>query len=227
MKKKGLMWMVVVLLALVAGAYFIDPERRATVTSLFAGGDSFEGRSKDQWLAELRSSDEKVVRRAHSKLVYTGGGENATPILIVALNDNSEKVRSEAADILGALGREGKAAVPGLITALKDKSELVQTKAADALGKMAPDSSMAIPALIEVLKEPKPEIQRHVAGCLGSFGPAAKSAWAELDRVRKEADPDLRPTISKAMFRIDEEAAGKIGLKAEPKMGLIKAKIGG
>ena len=68
--------------------------------------------------------------------------KEAVPALIIALEDESWRVRPRAAQALGEIGSAAKEAVPALITALKDR--LVRDSAVFALGKIG---AAAIPAL--------------------------------------------------------------------------------
>jgi HEAT repeat protein len=214
MKNKGLIWGIVVILAMVAVAVFIIPENRGMVTGLFQSKNSFAGKSKSDWLKELGSSKFTVRGKAHAALVYQEGGDSAVPILIDGLKNDSAQVRAESADILGSYRGHGKSAIQPLVEALKDKSSEVKIKASDSLQKLAPESKSAIPEVTALLKDPDKDVRLHAAGCLASFGPDAKRAWDDLAKLyRGEKDPNVTGQIAKAMFAIDKAAAEKEGAK--------------
>jgi HEAT repeat protein len=212
MKNKGLIWGLVVILAMVAVAVFIIPENRGMVTGFFHNKNSYAGKSKSDWLKDLGSDKFTVKSKAHLALVFMEGGDNAVPILLDGLKSDSAQVRAESADILGSYRGHGKAAIEPLREALKDKEPQVKVKAADSLQKLAPDSKIAIPDLTALLKESDKDVRLHAAGCLGSFGPDARRAWDDLVRLYKdEKDPNVRGQLAKAMYAIDKAAAEKEG----------------
>jgi HEAT repeat protein len=224
MKNKGLVWGFVVILAMVAVAIFIFPENRGVVAGFFASKNSFAGKPKSDWLKDLGSSKFSVKSNAHARLVYQEGGDNAVPILIDGLKNESPQVRAESADILGSYRGHGKAAIQPLRDALKDKEPDVKVKAADSLQKLSPDSKVAIPDLIVVLKDPDKDVRIHAVGCLGSFGADAKPAWSELVRLHKEEkDANASGQIAKAMYAIDKDAAEKEGAPPPVKINIIRA----
>jgi len=210
MKNKGLIWGIVVILAMVAVAVFVIPENRGMVTGIFSNKNSYAGKPKSDWLKDLGSS--KGRSKAHAALVYQEGGDNAVPILIDGLKSDSPQVRAECADILGSYRGHGKGAIQPLVEALKDKAPEVKVKAADSLQKLAPESKVAIPDLTVLLKDSDKDVRLHAAGCLGSFGTDAKPAWQDLIKLYKdENDPNVRGQIVKAMYAIDKAAAEKEG----------------
>jgi HEAT repeat protein len=222
MKNKGLIWGIVVILAMVAVAVFIIPENRGMVTGIFASKNNYAGKSKSEWLKDLGSSKFTARGKAHAALVYQEGGENAVPLLVDGLKSDSAQVRAECADILGSYKGHGKAAIPSLVEALKDKDPEVKIKASDSLQKLAPESKVAIPTLTAMLKDPDKDVRLHAAGCLGSFGPDAKPAWQDLVKLhQEETDPNVTAQIAKAMFAIDKTAAEKEGAKPPLKLTTV------
>jgi len=212
MKNKGLIWGIVVILGLLAAWVIISPENRGMVTGMFQSKNSFAGKPKSDWLKDLGSSKFSARSNAHARLVYQEGGDNAVPILVDGLNNESPQVRAECADILGSYRGHGKAAIQPLVEALKDKSPEVRIKASDSLQKLAPESKVAIPALKDMLKDSDKDVRLHAAGCLGSFGPDAKSAWPDLVKLHKEEkDANVLGQLAKAMYAIDKVAAEKEG----------------
>src|SRR5262245_23564288 len=114
MKTKGLIWGLVVILAMVAVVVFINPENRGAVTRFFQDKNSYAGKPKSDWLKDLGSDKFSVKAKAHAALVYQEGGEDAVPILVDGLKSNETQVRAESADILGSYIGNGKAAIQPL-----------------------------------------------------------------------------------------------------------------
>lgn len=75
-------------------------------------------------------------------------GERAVPALIDALKHPESKVRRNAAEALGAIGKNAKTSIPFLLDALKDKDDSVRDAAAEALERITPNYQDIIPALV-------------------------------------------------------------------------------
>src|SRR5262249_55657234 len=214
MKNKGLIWGLVVILAMVAVAVFIFPENQRMVAGLFQSKNSYAGKGKSDWLKDLGSDKFSVKSKAHVALVYQEGGDNAVPILVDGLKSDSAQVRAECADIIGSYRGHGKAAIQPLREALKDKDPEVKKKAADSLQKLSPDSKEAIPELTALLKDSDKDVRLHAAGCLAIFGSGAKPVFQDLAKLYKdENDPNVKGQIVKAMYAIDPDAAAKEGFE--------------
>ena len=81
--------------------------------------------------------------------------KEAVPALIIALNDQSEGVRSSAASALGRIRPEAKESVPALIIALNDQSEWVRHSAASALGEMGTEAKRGCPSAHRCTQRPE------------------------------------------------------------------------
>jgi HEAT repeat protein len=80
-------------------------------------------------------------------------GLEAVPVISEALKHDNEKVRRQAAWILGDIGSEAKTAVPDLTEALKNQDWIVRRRAAEALKKI--NTPEALKALEEYKKKSK------------------------------------------------------------------------
>ncbi len=166
----------------------------------------------------------------------------AVPGLIAALKDkdNDWKVRSYAAEALGAIGPDAKAAVPaliaalnddqwrvqpyatealgkigaaavlGLIAALKDKDPHVRSNAADALGAIGPDAKAVVPGLIAALKDNDWKVRWYAAKILGAIGPGAKAAGPGLIAALKDNDWKVRSAAAEALGAIGPDAKAAV-----------------
>lgn len=90
-----------------------------------------------EWVLHLstRRRDGVVVRRAAIEALGNigPGAVHAVPLLIQALSDPSDGIRSTAATALGKIGPVAKEAIPALTVLLNDEREYVRTAAAEAL----------------------------------------------------------------------------------------------
>ncbi|MBO1054858.1 MAG: HEAT repeat domain-containing protein [Dolichospermum sp. DET73] len=109
-------------------------------------------------------------------------------ILIEALKDKYENIRSDAAGALGSIGEEAKAAVPALIGALKDNHAWVRSDAAEALGKIGAEAKTAVPALIGALKDNDSKVRFNAAAALVNMGGEIKGLIPPLIEPFKDQD---------------------------------------
>jgi HEAT repeat protein len=135
-------------------------------------------------------------------------GKVAVPVLIEALKDKDNNLKSIVANALGQIGPDAKDAIPELAEGLKNQTEPYAISALTlALGKIG---SASVPALRELLKGNNVTIQGEAAGALKLIGPDAADAVPELiDVVKKRKDA----TDIAGLQAID--ALGKIGPKAK------------
>jgi CubicO group peptidase (beta-lactamase class C family) len=90
-----------------------------------------------------------------------------------ALDDQDEKVRSNAALVLGQIGLPAVAAVPRLTSLLADPSSTVREKGAEALGAMGPKAAQATELLLSCLDDKDPFVSGRSAETLSGLGSAA------------------------------------------------------
>ena len=96
------------------------------------------------------------------------------PTLISLLSDNSWKVRSWAARLLGRIGPRAENAIPNLTVALQDQISTVRECAAYALGLMGEKANASIPMLELALHDPNQYVRNH-----------AHMSLTRLDHMRK------------------------------------------
>src|SRR5262249_56468539 len=85
--------------------------------------------------------------------VALGCGGKSTDQLARELTDDHNKVRREAAQVLGDMGPAAKGAVPNLADSLGDKDAKLRRLSAKSLGRVGKDAKESIPKLIGSLKE--------------------------------------------------------------------------
>ncbi len=130
------------------------------------------------WIARLASPDTRDTARDKLRDL----GPTAVPLLMKALKEAEPVIRSEAAFVLGRIGR--KEAVAPLIEALSDADARVRTNAAYALGELSDPKSMA--PLIKALSDADALVRANACFALGHVG----DPKAAPDLVKALADPD-------------------------------------
>jgi HEAT repeat protein len=126
--------------------------------------------------------------------------EKAIPILALALEDRTGKVRRRAAQLLGDLGPGARSAVDALIKASKDSDPTVSWAAVDALGQLGPEAERAVPALVQALNQAS--TRGAAVDSLGQIGRQAQSAVTALEQVLKGDDVTVRWATATALVRI-------------------------
>ncbi len=141
-------------------------------------------------------------------------GDTAVPVLIRALRDREEGVRTAAAKALGSLGRAASDAVPHLVEALKGKeARCPRTYAVEALLRIDPSyGEVAVPYLIQQLDGGDP-YRRMASATLAEIGPPAVPAL-----VRALRDERHRRRVSPWAAR----ALGKMGAAALAAVPVLK-----
>ncbi len=152
-------------------------------------------------------------------------GPEAVRVLMTALSDESARLRTEAAHMLGRIkDRSAGVAVVGL---LKDSDPTVREAAAEALGHVADADALAalvrlleeeaqrdtaaevlgrlkdpgaLAPLVAMMKSQDPTARRMAASALEQLAdPRSVDAWIEV-----MADPDLRDIASRSLKRISD-----------------------
>lgn len=157
-------------------------------------------------------------------LLARGRGTNAQDPFALAttavVSDHSEKVRVQAALVLGRAGDER--AVPVLTRALADRSPLVRAMAAKALGHLA--GPEARPSLEVAARDPSPMVRRHAVAALETL--AERGAGSPIlvqsmgDRTHR-ASPQLREQM-RTFVTAELRGAGKWGAGGYAVDGVIK-----
>jgi HEAT repeat protein len=143
--------------------------------------------------------------KALGRLGQAGFASVVLPALITALNNSDERVRGEAAEVIGWIADAAAEAVPALITMLGGTDSWDRERVMTTLGFIGP---AAVPALIAALNSTNPEVRHDAARVLGLIRPPAT-----------QAIPALIMGLDDAGFRVREQAAESlqwIGAPAVP-----------
>jgi HEAT repeat protein len=173
-----------------------------------------EGKTRQQWVALLKSPDQKMRADA----AFTLGWyfcPAAAPEILPYLSHEQAATRSAAADALG-MCRDG---ATGIIAALErlrmDQDEVVRIDAALAISRLECPKGQAarvLPDLIVGLKNPRRTY--YVAMWLWSVGPAAEPAVPGLIEALSSAEGDTRLVVPMAL--------GSIGKGARPALPRLR-----
>jgi HEAT repeat protein len=110
--------------------------------------DTFQGKTKAQWLAQLKDKDAGTRKEAATALGKAGPKLAGTVLpLINAITDKDRDVRVAAVTALASFPKEADRVVSAMIRSLKDQDVKVRVAAVATLGTIAPKAKSAVPAL--------------------------------------------------------------------------------
>jgi HEAT repeat protein len=165
-----------------------------------------------QTIPTLIDSLGKIPEQARSRAVWVLGylGEQATPALIEAMNDDQADVRIVAIRAIIEMGDRGQRAVPALVHALGDSEEDVRESAAAALGRIGTKARSAAPALTVALRDSAWSVRREAAGALARVGPDPSEAIPALESASKnDAAPEVRAAAASAIVSVARSVADR------------------
>lgn len=181
------------------------------------GDPKADGKPASYWIAILQNPEETTRTGALASLRELG--EEAVPVLVVALKNDDPAVRMQAARVLEEIGADAVKAQPALVGALRDQNPAVRNRAAAALGMVLSmgegNHKEAVPALQESLKDPNDTVRATAAWALGHLGAEAQSAVPALTQALQ----DKNAKVSFNAF----EALGHIGPAARTAVPQLQA----
>jgi HEAT repeat protein len=137
-------------------------------------------------LIALLSRDYETALQARNAL--KGIGQPAVPDLIRALSNENPQVRSEAASVLGLIGKDARPATEPLMRMATADVESARFNAVQSLGKIGPVAQPAVPLLIGLLESADDSSTTTIVRTLGAIdvgvGPVM-SAWLESGEEEK------------------------------------------
>lgn len=156
------------------------------------------------------SSKNELVRQSAARGLGARGmaANDAIPDLIIALNDESPQVASDAASALGSiLSSQPRYNSPfqsqaetALLEALEHNDAEVRRYAAYAFSQMKGASQAAIPRLTELLDDD--QMAYMAARALGEIGPAAKAAVPKIAALLTSPHAGERAEAARALSRL-------------------------
>jgi HEAT repeat protein len=157
--------------------FVADPLSGVRIASCQALGQLGDARSVPALAGALYDQDETIRLVAARSLGAIPGPASLDVLVRVALQDESEAVRSHVVKVVGE--RRAKDVVPKLESALRGESERVRANAAEALGAVGDLSSL--PSLVSALDDPYFKVRCLAAHAIAKLAPgeaAAKEALA-------------------------------------------------
>lgn len=128
--------------------------------------------------------------------------EDATAILLEALNSDDQDIRAMAIVGLNELGENSGKVVPALIGALKDSCENVRKRATRTLGEFGETAFCSLPALIEALNDPHSSVRLESMATLGRMGKNAVDAIEHLIPLLGHEDSRVRSVAGSTLKKI-------------------------
>jgi HEAT repeat protein len=108
----------------------------------------------------------------------------AVPALLKLLGNRDERIREEAAVVLGRAGSAAQVAVPALLKLLGDEHHNVRSAATEALKRIGLTGE-AVPALIKLLADRDEHARMGAADLLGCIAPAVPATEAAVPALIK------------------------------------------
>ena len=143
-------------------------------------------------------------------------GQPAVPLLVKALQDTNDEVRSCASAALGGIASNPELTVPALIGCIKDKSPDVRREAIDALRKFKNAREQIVPVLLPRLQDTDLNVWLGAAFGLQDLlsNVEKKTVLAPaLIQSLKSPNETIRENADLFLQRIDPAAATKAGTK--------------
>lgn len=149
-----------------------------------------------------------ALRRISSGWMKSDEAKRAVPSIVGKLKDKDDRVRREAAEVLGAIADPR--AIEPLVVALADKDREMRSSAEKALKQIDPywlksdEAKVAVQSLVEKLKDKDDRVRREAAEALGRIGdPRAIEPliiavthadsmlqWELVERLLNQIDPN-------------------------------------
>ena len=163
----------------------------------------------------LRDCDSSVIDLAGGALCKMG--PNGVARILPLFDNESEKARELACQLISETGPSAKPYVSHLVAALRDKSPAVRRSAAEALGKLALDPRQSVPALAKKLDDPDGRVRAAACRALGGFHGSAAAAITPLTKALADSDSEVRASAAYSLGMI----GGKAGAAAPALLKLI------
>ena len=129
------------------------------------------------------------------------------------VNDEDERVRTAAINVLSDIGRAARELSPLLIERLKDDSDRVRQSAIQALGDIEAPAEDAVPAIIATLAEKRRVRIGDVRSCAQAIGIIGRSDVSSVDQLTeflKDPRPSVRMLAAEALREMGPSAANAV-----------------
>lgn len=139
--------------------------------------------------------------------------EPVMTILIEALSDPSEEVRSIAEGALGDIGPRAKATVPALIKSVERRG--LSINGVWALGRIGPEASASVPLLKTIVKRDTGRELVYAAEALWRIEPDNSISVPALIKGLGDSNPQARAEAAEAVGLIGEPAKAAVSILTE------------
>jgi HEAT repeat protein len=166
---------------------------------------SYQGRSVDDWLAQLYVGTQE--ERHEASIALGKIGRPAVPGLRAALKDGDACVRRTAAEALSRMYQDAADALPDLHSLLRDSDPTVQAAAARAIGHTGDLGVVAVPDLANLLHSADPLCRLEAVDALGRIGAEAAPAAPAMCSLLQDPDLKIRRLAAQQLGRTRAPAA--------------------
>ena len=128
------------------------------------------------------------------------------------------RTRCGVCSLLANMGYQARPAIPELVNLLREDNNLsVRMAAAEALGRIATfDDQPVGETFVTATKDPAPEVRKTAAQILGQMAKGENQPVVDaLASATQDTNADVSQTAGLALFRLNPEAAAKIGITNE------------
>jgi HEAT repeat protein len=162
------------------------------------------------WLAQMRDRSPAERASAAREIAQLGPkSTRAVPVLIDALDDDSEFIRQS---VTGALTRIGKPAVGALTKSLSSSQRLTRRQATLALAHIGQDAKPAAATLARLLQDGDRDVRAFAALALVKIDPENRETLPILVKSFDAADKDFRQSVLYALEQLGPKADGVLPL---------------
>ncbi len=125
-------------------------------------------------------------------------GTPAVPYLVLALDHEDWRLRSNTITTLGEIGAKAKAAIPGLIKVLQGDDKRLKVYSARSLGKIGDIDPAVVPALKEAEKDRSQKVSKEAKRALREIKKRAdKKKREKKKKKKKKKKPKKKPRPKK------------------------------
>jgi HEAT repeat protein len=159
---------------------------------------------------ELSDPDPRVRATARKQLVLLGA--ESVPQLVAVLKGGEALGRSEAVQVLAALGPVARDASPALADGAKEASGAARMPFLRALAAVDPAGSctFTVPILLSFLDDRDPALRLEAATALRGYGPAASGYVPKILAKFPYAEPPVRAVLIEAVRAMGVEASESV-----------------
>lgn len=156
---------------------------------------------------QVLQHEDIYVRRAATTLFHGRQDSDAVSALRRSLRDSDEKVRENAASLLGCIGKGAIDAIPDLIRVLNDKNSRARSNATWALGEMGSAAIEALPVLSKLgVNDNDGHVRIQVFEVMWRIGASPEAALPAISKALHDGYGSVRAKALNALVNIAPDA---------------------